>query len=292
MPRPPALLPVVLFVVVACSGSASSPPPTGSGGPSPSPTTGGPLIDHPTGAGDVILRFEEGGGFVPVEWLATNAPIFTLYGDGTVVFRNPADAPPEAGDGLLRGIPFRVARLQEAAVQELLDFAITQGGLGIAKDRYENHMVADASTSTFTVQAAGQTKTVAVYALGMEDGNGADTAIRRAFNALADRLRDFDADGDVVSADYQPPAYRGTLIEAGGGGAVRDWPWTTVAPADFKQPADPNVLGFPRRTMTLDEVAELGLADISGGVQGLVFDGPDGKAYSFALRPLLPDEEG
>ena len=38
----------------------------------------------------MILRYEEGGGFMMAGFIATQAPIFTLYGDGTVIFRNPA----------------------------------------------------------------------------------------------------------------------------------------------------------------------------------------------------------
>jgi hypothetical protein len=42
--------------------------------------------------------------------------------------------------------------------------------------------------------------------------------------------------------------------------------------------------------MTAVEVAALKLTDIEGGVQGLAIRGPDGKTYSFILRPLLADE--
>jgi len=42
--------------------------------------------------------------------------------------------------------------------------------------------------------------------------------------------------------------------------------------------------------MTPADVAKLGLTGIEGGEQGLVLAGPDGKAYGFLLRPLLPDE--
>jgi len=43
--------------------------------------------------------------------------------------------------------------------------------------------------------------------------------------------------------------------------------------------------------MTADEVEALGIEPFTGGFQGLTLIGPDdGKAYSFSLRPLLPDE--
>ena len=80
-------------------------------------------IDHATGKTDVLLRYEEGGGFVMPAFIATQAPIFTLYGDGTVIFRNPiAEQPPAAGS-IMPGLPFRTAKLNEEQIQEVLAFA-------------------------------------------------------------------------------------------------------------------------------------------------------------------------
>ena len=75
--------------VVACSASAPAAGPIGSPRPSPVGAAHAAAvvgIVHPTGATDVVLRFDEAGGFVPVEFLAAHVPYFTLYGDGTVVF--------------------------------------------------------------------------------------------------------------------------------------------------------------------------------------------------------------
>src|SRR5262245_25122847 len=79
---------ILLAVVAACS-PASAPSATpvasatpGTAGPTTNPTsTQIAGIQHKTGASDVVLRLESGGGFVPIDFLATNAPIFTLYGD-------------------------------------------------------------------------------------------------------------------------------------------------------------------------------------------------------------------
>jgi hypothetical protein len=43
--------------------------------------------------------------------------------------------------------------------------------------------------------------------------------------------------------------------------------------------------------MTPAELEPLGLPDVIGGAQGIYLEGADGKLYSLALRPLLPDEE-
>jgi hypothetical protein len=224
-----------------------------------------------------------------VEWVATEAPIFTLYGDGTVIYRNPFDPGPESQDGLIRAAPFKTTRLAEPLIQELLAFAINDGALGIARARYDNNMVADASTTTFTIEAEGQKKIVAVYAL-IEDEVGQDAVVRRAFHALATRLKEFGGDG-VVFSEWLPEAYRGTLIESQGApGVLRDWPWPDITVDDFEKADGPNAAGFPRRIMTPAELAALALSDHEGGLHGLYLEAPDGNVYALAIRPLFPDE--
>lgn len=296
------LLAVLILGLAACTagaGPSASPDPSGAPNPSASPGGSGPpgdgpppaRIDHPTGATEVILRFEEGGGFVPLGYLVTQAPSFSLYGDGTVVFRD------QFGEGvppgpIVRDVPFQTTVLPEEQVQALLEFALNDGALGIARETYENNLVADAPTSIFTINAGGLSKTVSVYALGLESPGGEDGAARTAFAALAERLRAFDAGGDT--AVYEPERYRAVLYDAFGGGAALAWPWPDIAPSDFVTTNDPRLpaSGFPSRIMITDEVAALDLEGIEGGAQGIILDAPDGAVYSLALRPLLPDEEG
>ena len=280
-------------VIAAACGSAGSASPPASSPPSASPTTGG--VDHPTGATDVVLQLEEGGGFVPIEFLAGQAPLFTLYGDGRVVFQPAATTFPEPGpDWVIRNTSWRTAQLDTAQVEELLTFALGQGGLGAARDNYGNDMVADASTSTFKINAGGVDKSVAVYALGLEDPNNAtDLVPRRAFKALADRLRDFDRGGTISTDVYLPETFRAVLVAREGdpGAKPVPWPWPDLKMSDFQ--ADINGVGatqFPHRVMTAVEVVELGLGDVPGGAQGVTLTGPDDKLYTLILRPLLPHE--
>ena len=287
---PIALVSLVLIAAGCSSGGSVSP--SGSTGPTAPPSIEG--IDHPTGATDVVLQLEEGGGFVPMEFAASQAPQFTLYGDGRVVFQPMVEVFPAPGpDGIIHGVPWRTAQLDAAQIEELLMFALGQGGLGPARDNYGNDMVADAGTSVFTVNAGGLNKTVSVYALGFEDPSAADQIPRRAFKALSDRLRDFDRGGTIATDPYVPTGYRGVLIEREGDPQAKPmaWPWPALKVSDFK--FDVNAAGalqFPHRTMTADEVAGLKLEDTTGGVQGVTLTGPDGKTYTFVLRPLLPHE--
>ena len=132
---------------------------------------------------------------MPMEFFTTAAPEFTLYGDGTVIFK-PVDTragDPFGGQGML---PYQVGHLDEDGVQALLRFALGEGRLLNAKANYENNMVADAGTTTLTLNAGGLNKVVNIYALGMEDPNlPQDVADRQGFQALTDQLGTFEQRG-------------------------------------------------------------------------------------------------
>ena len=281
----------IVALLAACSRSGAADVPTGV-----SPTASPPglgAIEHATGPTDVVLRYDVGGGMMMAGWAASQAPIFTLYGDGTVVFRNQtAEMPPPEGS-VTRTNPFRTARLSEEQIQDLLVFALGESTLGVARAQYDNPMITDVGTSTFTVDAGGLKKTVSVYALGMETEGVPDQGARRAFNALATRLGDFDQGGSIATDVYEPTAYRGVLMDGTGMVVpdVRTWPWKDIKPADFAGPADPNAFQMATRTLTPDEVAGLGVDGPEGGFGGMVLSGPGGGTlYSLAVRPLLPDE--
>ena len=295
--------PAVAFAVVGCSaagapsaaptGASSAPPSTPpSSAPAGSPANGG--VDHKTGATEILLRYDEGGGFVNPAFLASQTPHFTLYGDGTVIFRNPALELPAAQGSVGTFNPMRTTKLTEEQIQELLVLALGEGGLAVARPTYENAQVADASTAVFTIDAGGVEKTVSVYALGMDVQGSADGPARAAFQKLAERLKDFDQGGVFETSVYEPESYRAVLMEAPGVQApdVRAWPWPDLKVTDFKPDADPNGLQFPHRTMTSSEIEKLNVKDFHGGFQGLVLTGSDSKLYTLSLRPLLPDEKG
>ncbi len=282
------------ILIAACSAAGSASPAPASPGSSAAPSAAPDpdAIEHKTGATDIVLRYEEGGGFMIAGFTAAAVPHFTLYGDGTVIFRNPmAEAPPAEGS-VFKMNPLRTARLSEAQIQELLLLALGEGGLAVARPNYTNDMIADASTAIFTIEAGGIKKTVSIYALGLEMEGVADGPARAAFKKLADRLTDFDQGGTIATDVYEPEAYRGVLFEAPGIEAadVRDWPWPDIKPSDFTPDPDPNANQFPHRQMTIEEVDVLGVKDYQGGFHNLVLKSSDGKTWMFSLRPLLPGE--
>jgi hypothetical protein len=244
-------------------------------------------LDHPTGATEVVLRMHRQGGFL---WPGTTldvAPTFTLYGDGTVIYT--AD---EAlgGNDPRRGL--RVARMTEEQVAALIAFALGAGGLAEAAEAYTDVPVADATGITFTIDAAGISKTVGVYALGEGlDEPGPETAHRQRFLRLFELLASFGdevARGNATDAGaYEPEAYRVTLFpdEFDELQVTGDWPWEDLEPADFQRDRS----GFGVGTVTPAQAEAL--SKVAGGDMGEpVVVGPDGVQYLIRFRPLLPDE--
>lgn len=284
------LLAMLIFAVAACSGAAGTQPPAGSTAPSGGPSQPA-TIDHPTGATDVVLRFEEGGGFVPPGFLLTEAPTFTLYGTGMVIFRDPAAQPGPPAAGAWKLPRMKTATLTEGDVQALLRFALGPGGLAVARPHYDPGTVADAGTATFTIRASGMTKTVSVVALEIATPTGADGTVVRALLSLRDRLL---ATGRALGspADWVPARYRAVLIDGGSTDTSPSipWPWPTLTPADFRAPADPGRPSFPTHVLTADEARAIGLTGFEGGLEGVRVVAPSGTIYGLVLRPLLPDE--
>lgn len=295
LPRKPAAATALLLALAAaaCSpGPTPSAPPTGgsSGGPSgspgpvSSPTPGTGSLEHPTGATDVIFRISEGGGFVPIEYNATSAPWFTLYGDGTVIFKDPYAPNPEPRNNVTRLVPYLVAKLDEAAVQALLGEALGPGGLAVATGPYTG-MGADFPTTTFELNVNGQEKTVEAMGLS-PDMHPQNALIIGQLQRLTEKLRAF-ADDVGSEQPYAPVAYRGVLIPAEAPiGPVVAWPWEDITADQFEQGANEF---WMTRTMTAEEVDSLGIPDATDGILGVALQ-DDGELYTFALRPLLPDE--
>ena len=293
----PAVLLLAALGIAACSsGGAPAPSAAPSLSPeapttAPSPTVG--AIAHPTRADEIVLRYEDVGGFTPPEWQAARLPYFTLYGDGRVVFQQTTAEVPPREDTVFVGPPLRTALLSEDEVQELLEYALTDGGLAIARTDYQNPMIADVPTAVFTINAEDDSKTVSVVGLGMESQPGPDTVVLKQLATLGERLRDFDQGGTLPSEQFLAPAYRGVILEQQGieGVPVREWPWVDIQPSDFAFPANPDALQQGTRTLTPEEAAAVGVPGFENGIMsGVYLRAPDGKVYSLVIRPLLPDE--
>jgi hypothetical protein len=171
-------------------------------------------IDHPSAADQLVLRVETGGGFVPVEFLFTQIPGFSLYGDGRAIATGAQIEiyPPPALPPLVQ------TPVSEEGVQAILRAAI-DAGLEADRDLtdFGETMIADAPTTTFTLTVNGATHTTTVYALGelseKPPGMAPDEyEARRELQAFSQRLGDIRSwlpDGSVgEDASFEPASMR------------------------------------------------------------------------------------
>lgn len=227
-----------------------------------------------------------GGGLRYPGATVEEPPIFTLYGDGLVIYAAPA--PPQRD--LAARYDLHQARLDDAQIAALVEFALDDAGLAAARDYYGEVPIADDVTTTFEIQGAGFDKTVAVYALGYSGDGTPDLGARGRFQSLADQLRGFKAlveSGEAIGLGaFEPEAYRVTLDQPFGPDAEpRDWPWPDLMLGDFK----PTQGGWQTAVVSPDQAKTL--ADpVNSAPDNLVVRAPDSENYLVRIRPLLPDE--
>ena len=124
------------------------------------------------GDGDEVwLRVATGGGFVPMIFVQREVPSVLLFDDGRLV-RNVVE------DGSNGIVPlFEEVQLDETEAADLLaDVAAVVDGPALG-----NPPVTDLATTTIEVTTDGETRTLDVYALGVDDGLSPEaTAARQA----------------------------------------------------------------------------------------------------------------
>ncbi len=202
--RYPKIAATFALLAVATVACANAPGGSGDGG-----------IDHPRGADQVVLRLSNEGGFVPIDYHLTQFPAFTLYGDGRIVL-------PGAQIELYPGpaLPAVSQRtVTEEGIQTILQAALDAGlGSGdLDLSDFGNTIIADASTTVFTLAARGQTSRVSVYALfelpdqpsGMSDE---EFEARQSLSDLAERLTALEQwlpEGSIAPEEtFEPAGYR------------------------------------------------------------------------------------
>jgi hypothetical protein len=288
-----------IATVVHKSSSAAQP---GTVSPAASPAP----IAHPTGAADLVLRIDISGGFVPADFLLTAMPGFSLYGDGRLIFLGPQIEiyPPPALPNL------RTVRLTEQGIQQVLQEA-QQAGLLEGSRTYPENRVADAATTTFTLNAAHTSIVVAAYALGIgndPDWSDEERVARAKLFAFVQRMAGLPQSlGASMIAEpetaYQidrlqvvaepvsttpstaTPTYAATPIPQ----PLMDWPLSTPLAASGSPYQGPG-------TTTNSRCSEIDRADAGTLVSALRAANAltpwrsGGGTYRVLARPLLPDE--
>src|SRR5262245_27637503 len=282
----------------------------GAGGSGPSGGTGG--ISHPTGAGDLVLRVEYQGGFVPYEFILSSVPFWSLFGDGTLILTGPQIEiyPQPALPPLVR------TPITEDGVQAILEAAREAGLLDGDRD-YGDQCIADAATTVFTTNANGTTSVVSAYALDVGVGQGTtagggsgatgstgqpvescgspkdadERAALAAFQAKLGDLTSWLPEGSVgEETPFEPAEMRVYVLPYKGDPELpqkaMDWPLDTPL-STFGEPLaqDPQTRCGVLTGDAFEQV--YAAAQTANPLTPWKSEGTD---YRLILRPLLPDE--
>ena len=279
----PVLAVTALVAALAACGGGDDPVATGDPGDATTSTVVGPAgvgaIEHPTGAGDVVLEIRDEGGFVPADVNFAAVPRVLVTGDGRVVLDGPV---PAIYPGPL--LPnLQQHQIGEDGVQQLLALADEHGLLAdVTYDGPTN--VADAPDTVVVVSAGGRTYEHRAYALGLSGEAESDPARARLqdFVAAAEELTVAGArPGDETDYESDTFLVRATPVDPGVAGQAPDG----IEPRQAEWPA-----GAPR----LADAAEC--AAVPAAVVGDLLRGSDqltrfidgGAAYVVAAVPALP----
>jgi hypothetical protein len=275
---------LIASVALAAVGGAAAAQSPGAQSPEPRPGASSPGgVAHPTGSTDIVLRMDTSGGLAPLTEVLAHAPEFTLYGDGTVIFRG-ADDPD--GDGFP---PFVQAHMEPGSMDALLLEALDQGGLRDAREPFDGRAT-DLPTTVFTVDADGVARSVAVSGLGMTPPDGPDDAEYAALVDLGVKLVTFGEQVDTyqTAQPYQPTTYRAFLLPTSDPSAEAiPWPWSDLTPADFGPYLDLD--GVLIGGLKPEQAGRVTTVP-SGGVPSVVVEDAAGTQYALTIRPLLPGE--
>jgi hypothetical protein len=256
----------------------------------------GVSIQHSTRAGDLLLRVSfEGGTESPGDQIVRE-PLFSLYGDGTVIVEAPPPtlpSPPPAGAGQAALPDLRTQRVTEAGVQAILSRAYQAGLFG--PNRTYPGTTNDAPDEVFSLSAGPAHRRIVVKG-GLDAPVPPDApagAARKRLAGLAGALLDLHSwlpSGSVPEptpyAFDRMAVYVDTAPRDPHAPAAVGWPLT--APLD--RLGAPSVTGFRCAVISGPDLTRLAPLARSAGQSAVWRSGT--KARSLVFRPLVPDDPG
>ena len=284
LPSPTAAVPSATALPGA-SGDAVPSPALATGAPLPEgePMSGQSYVDMP-----ITLEMSADCGLCgPAYWL-WELPRFRLYADGTAVFRGVGD-PATA--------PYRFVQLGDKDFEDLLAFALDDGGLRGAEPRYPGN-ADDAGSIRLALHAvffdeAANVDVEIEPILGSSStdrfGNSIeDLPRRKRLQTLAATLGDFDAwlaTRGESSQPFNPEAYTAAILEQHRGEGDAPWPWSDVMLADFASAGT----GVSLARISPTQAAAAGVGP--GGAELAIVPIGNGRAGTLLIRPLLPGDD-
>ncbi|HEX7197101.1 MAG TPA: hypothetical protein VF364_09755 [Candidatus Limnocylindria bacterium] len=302
---------VLLLALAACAAPAGSPAESDGASPDasspPSRDAESGAIEHPTGS-EPILVVSSAGGFVPVQFMATQLPSFVLLGDGRVIMQGAQtlEFPGPAYPALVE------RTLTEEGIQAVL--ATVEATNLFTADlelRGAQNIVADAADTLFTIDAGGQAVTVSIYGLGtllpdMEPPPGVSSGeieAHRILGQLNDGLMTLDSwlPADAWEPEgwqpFEPEAFRLYVRDVtnepmeGGDMApqLREWP-TDDDPAAFGE--EEEFFGDGTRCGVVDgDLGAAWLEELAAANQMTLWTDDGDRRFSVLARPVLPHED-
>ena len=260
----------------------------------------GAEISHPDGENDLVLRYELTGGFVPLEWLVTEMPLHSLYGDGTVISKGTQITifPPPALPALA------LDRLTPEGIQMLLAEADASGLLQGEQEWHDlNSFIADAGFGVLTINASGETHRVSVYAPGTLDIGDLVSPEEVEFRDTFDRfvaklgnLRGWLPEDVFLDVTEEYPADRLQIVSQ----PADSRPFDDAVDSEIDWPLDTPLseLGEPFSLLEMARCFVLEGREFAD-VMSLLNDAntqtqwiSEEEAFVLLVRPLLRDEEG
>jgi hypothetical protein len=191
-----------------------------------------------------------------------------------------------------------VTHLSEDAVQSVLE-AARGAGLMEGDASYGYDCIADAPTTTFTINAEGRTNVVSAYALGLDDGGdcpGVDPGARAKLSAFWTRLGNLPSlapEGSLGREEpYEPTELRVFVLPDQHDPELpqEPMPWPLERSLEaFGEPSD----GLEGVRCGVVSGADLDpVLEAVGSANQLTPWTSDGTKHRLIFRPLLPDEHG
>lgn len=226
------------------------------------------------------VRFE--GGFAPVEFLFSQTPRFTLFGDGRLVFEGPTAA-------IFPGPLLPNLQVVDIGVDGLSDVlsAVTASGLPDVTEVINSdaaNFVADAPNTVITYTDENGDHIYNVYALGITNEDQQLNSLQR----IVDTLDELSVNSPFVG-DYPSDRMQVIVGQAFGGGdveaTIEPWP-LALAPGDV-----PDFVADLKCVVIDGDDAAAALPIFQAANQMTFFE-EGGTEYRLTVRPLLIGEEG
>lgn len=244
-------------------------------------------IDHPMKANEVIVRIDQGGGFIGPTYAPTHLPVVSLMGDGSVITGGPQIElyPPPALPSII------VRTITEDGIQSIL-VAARDAGLFGADRTLTDDRVADAGTTVFTAVENGKRHTISAYALDeAPESTSERDALRRFRDDMSDLARWLPPGSVGDDRQYEATRMR-IVVEAFDPASVdegltqvpKDWP-LSGALATF---GEANEAGYRCGAVGGEDLRRV--LDAARTANTLTPWVSDAKKYRLSFRPLMADE--